>query len=238
MNIRVKQLVPIFIGLILTVSLQCFAKNQSAPEPEDVVANAKAGVTEQMAMVSDLYTKALNEIDAGNTRAAKQLLDEILEKDPGYQYARLQQGRLLIQTGSPEQAMAVLSPLLADSDADGKAWFWMGTASLMSGHLIKASDYLDTALSYNSQVAAVWLQRAVVAQERKNFEGALQLLQTAIELSPDDPLIWLNFAYVNDQKGEKNTAIKAYRQFLKLSANKKGYDEQRKAVVSILLNVN
>jgi len=238
MKSRVKQLAVTFASLMVIISLQCLADNRSSPESEHVEQEAEAVAVDQIAMVSTLYKHAVDEVDTGNVSEANQLLEEILDKDPAHHNARLQRGRLLIQAGAPEQAMAILSPLLVDGEAGWEPWFWMGTASLMSGHLAKASAYLDTALSYNSQIADIWLQRAVLAQEKGNLEGALQLLQMAIELSPGSPLVWLNFAYVNNQKGDKNTAITAYRQFLKLSANKRGYNEQRKAVVSILLNVD
>jgi len=220
-------------SVILLCSAQCFA-DSSTPLPGD----GENSQFEKIAMVNSLYKKALSKINSGDNSKASQIFDEVLTQHPEHRQARLQQGRILIESGKPAQAIEILAPLLVTDDANWEPWFWMGTASLLSGDLDNASSYLDTALSYNGQITDIWLQRAIVAQEQGNYEGSLQLLRIAIELSPDNPLIWLNYAYVNDHMDNKNKAITAYRQFLKLSANQTGFSEQRNAVVSILLGKN
>ncbi|MEJ1959826.1 MAG: tetratricopeptide repeat protein [Nitrosomonadales bacterium] len=68
-----------------------------------------------------------------------------------------------------------------------EGWFWMGTAQLAQGQMDAADSALEHAGKLNPKVAQIWVQRAIVAQERGDHAMAVRLLNEARELSPKSP---------------------------------------------------
>lgn len=96
--------------------------------------------------------------------------------------------------------------------------FWLGTAYLLDGQLENAELMLDDALSMQSEVAEVWVQRAVVAQERRQPQVALQFLEVAAQVDDGYALTYLNVGIAYESLGDRQNARGAYGRFLKLSA--------------------
>ena len=96
--------------------------------------------------------------------------------------------------------------------------FWLGTAYLLDGQLDNAELMLDDALSLQSDVVEIWVQRAVVAQERQQPQVALQFLEVAAQVDGGFPLTFLNVGIAYESLGEMQNARGAYGRFLKLSA--------------------
>ncbi len=96
--------------------------------------------------------------------------------------------------------------------------FWLGTAYLLDGQLENAELMLDDALSLQSEVAEIWVQRAVVAQERQQPEIALQFLEVAAQIDERYALTYLNVGIAYESLGDRQNARGAYGKFLKLSA--------------------
>ncbi len=84
----------------------------------------------------------------------------------------------------------------------------------MLGKLDQAAKSLDEALQRESSRPALWVQRAVVEQERNSHRTALQLLAVAEQLEPGDPQVLLNTAYSTEVLNDRGKAIKFYRHFL------------------------
>ncbi len=229
MRMQVKQagyrLLPLLM-LFMSVG-QCVAGESPSP--------VIAGEAGHLVMVDMLYRDGLKEVVSGNRVEAEKLFSEVLASDPGHRQARLQQGRLLIEAGRPYQAMMVLSPLLHGARAGWEPWFWMGTASLLIDDYDKAANDFDTAISYDSGQAVIWIQRAIVEQERARYPAALKLLDVALKLSPESPMVWLNIATVYELMQNTDKADQAYRRFLQLSSGEARFSAQRKKVVSRLL---
>lgn len=103
----------------------------------------------------------------------------------------------------------------------GNRWevpFWLGTAYLLDGQLDNAALMLDDALSLQSEVAEIWVQRAVVAQEQAQPQVALQFLEVAAQVNERFPLVYLNVGIAYESLGDSRSARGAYGRFLKLSA--------------------
>lgn len=96
--------------------------------------------------------------------------------------------------------------------------FWLGTAYLLNGQLDNAALMLDDALSLQSEVVEVWVQRAVVAQEQQQPRVALQFLEVAAQVDGDFPLTFLNVGIAYESLGDVQNARGAYGRFLKLSS--------------------
>lgn len=124
--------------------------------------------------------------------------------------------------------------LARDFPGRWEAWFWLGTAELAQGHTAEAETALENAGAINPGAADIWVQRAVVAQERGNHAEAIRLLSKARELSPNSPQIYLNLGYSSDALGQADKAAESYRRFLALTAGNSTYLAQRKPVIQRL----
>ena len=104
----------------------------------------------------------------------------------------------------------------------------------MNGELDAAAEVLDAALEIKGNVAEVWIQRAVIAQERGQSAVALQLLEVAIQLHPENSVAYLNAGYAYENLGYIDAARAAYGQFLRLSTHEAGNASLRRHVLSRL----
>ncbi len=115
-----------------------------------------------------------------------------------------------------------------------ESWFWLGTAQLAQGQLDEADAALERASKLNPKVSQVWVQRAVVAQERGDHAAAVRLLIEARNLSPRSPQIYLNLGYSYDALGSTAEAEKNYQNFLALTDGDAAYLLQRNLVIERL----
>ncbi len=139
---------------------------------------------------------------------------------------------LSAQTTAVDEAIAEATSALHESDyasaisrletmEAGTRWevpFWLGTAYLLDGQLENAELMLDDALAMQSEVAEIWVQRAVVAQQRQQPQVALQLLAVAAQVDEHYALTYLNVGIAYESLGDSQNARGAYGRFLKLSA--------------------
>jgi len=156
-----------------------------------------------------LYRDALD-LQASAPQAAVQVLDDLLTLNPRHTQARLLLGRLLTMSADARRAMHVLGPLLDNNNPDWQPWFWTGTALLQTGQWHQAGQMLDQALIRERQVPAIWVQRAIVEQERGDSESALQLLNAAARLAPNDPSVMLNIAIAASKLPSMHATSEAY----------------------------
>lgn len=119
-----------------------------------------------------------------------------------------------------------------------ESWFWLGTAQLALGQMDAADTALERANKLNPKIAQVWVQRAIVAQERGDHAAAVRLLTEARELSPKSPQIYLNLGYSNDALGLLAEAEKNYLRFLSLTEGDSAYLLQRKPIIERLERTN
>ena len=129
------------------------------------------------------------------------------------------------------QAINILKPLFAKPPERWEPWFWLGTAQLGAGQLEKARASLVDGLARDATVPQLWVQRALVSQQRGRFGEALDALRQAELLAPELPEVQLNLAYTLEVTGDRLMAGKHYRMFLTLTEGKKAYHATRKKVL-------
>lgn len=117
-----------------------------------------------------------------------------------------------------------------------ETWFWLGTAQIAQGQMDAAETTLEHAGKLNPKVSQIWVQRAIVAQERGDHAKAVKLLNEARELSPKSPQIYLNLGYSNDALGLTAEADKNYLRFLSLTEGDSAYALQRKPIIQRMEN--
>jgi tetratricopeptide (TPR) repeat protein len=141
---------------------------------------------------------------------------------------RLRQAQELIQTGHYEEAVALLSPLFHEPPVKWQPWFWMGTALLGQEDLEQADQFFLSGLARNDKISQLWIQRALVAQQRGNYQLAIYELRQAESLKADLPHIHLNMGYAYEQLGNARLAKQYYVKFLKLSEGNPAFFSTRK----------
>ncbi len=174
----------------------------------------------------------------GNRKQAIALLREVLKRTPDHARARLMSGQLLVRDGQYDAAWQVMKPLLKEDALDWKPWFWSGTAELMAGRLDAAAKHLDEALARDGRIVAVWVQRALVAQQKGHYAVAYQLLKVAEAQAPKSVQVMLNIGYTLDALGERDAAVAYYRRFLVKTAGDARRWRARKAVLERLAQLS
>ena len=66
----------------------------------------------------------------------------------------------------------MIQPFVSSNANEWRAWFWLGTAQLLQQDLENASDSFDRALAINGDEVSIWIQRALVEQEKKQWRSA------------------------------------------------------------------
>ncbi len=136
---------------------------------------------------------------------------------------QISRAKNLIMTGSYTEAIDMLKTIIGRSEGTWDTYLLIGTAYLGSGELDNAEAYLDMGLAINANIPQLWLQRAIVEQQRGNHEIALQILHETESIAPDMPEVQLNIGYSYDIIGNKNLSAKAYLSFLRLTEGNRAY---------------
>ncbi|MCA9470687.1 MAG: hypothetical protein MRJ96_03645 [Nitrospirales bacterium] len=150
---------------------------------------------------------------------------------------RLVKARLLIGQNAHAEAITVLQPLFTPPPASWEPWFWMGTAQLGVGNLDKAEESFMEGLVRDDSVGYLWVQRAVVAQQRGNFGKAMDALRQAELLAPKLPEVHLNLAYNLEYQGNARLAHQHYQEYLSLTEGKPMYHTVRRKVLERVLRL-
>jgi len=203
--------------------------------PEKARHDGKFNLVAQRANETDvLFQKAsLSESKKLNESALKSV-QQVLLVEPEHPRALLARGRLLVKTQRYAVAKASFQEIVSLKTDDWRPWFWLGTAHLMLGELEGAEVAFDEALARDADIAESWLHRALVEQQRENWQVALQLLSIANEIAPGHPLLMLNEAMCREALGFRDEAVSAYRKFLSQSHRSEASKLLRFEVISHL----
>ena len=110
----------------------------------------------------------------------------------------------------------------------------MGTALLGKGDMEQADQFFLSGLARNDKIPQLWIQRALVAQQRGDYQLAIHELRQAESLDANIPHIHLNMGYAYEQLGNDRLANQYYGKFLKLSENKPAFFSTRKKLYARL----
>ena len=150
---------------------------------------------------------------------------------------RLVKAQLLIEQQSHAEALEVLNPLFATLPDTWEPWFWMGTAQLGVGNLDKAENAFMEGLVRDDTVPYLWVQRAVIEQQRGQYRQAMDALRQAELLAPDLPEVQLNLAYNLEHQGNQKLARRHYQQYLSLTEGTSAYHAVRRKVLERVLRM-
>lgn len=142
--------------------------------------------------------------------------------------ARFRQAQQFIQVGKYKEAAVLLSPLFKDPPVNWEPWFWMGTALLGQDQLEQADQFFLSGLARNDKIPQLWIQRALVAHQRGDYQLAIHELRRAESLDSDLPHTHLNMGYAYEKLGNDRLANEYYARFLKLSEGNPDFFSIRK----------
>ena len=141
---------------------------------------------------------------------------------------RLVHAQQLIQSGKYEEAVSFLTPLFTDPPVNWEPWFWMGTALLGQDDLEQADQFFLSGLARNDNIPQLWIQRALVAHQRGDYQLAIHELRRAESLDAALPHTHLNMGYAYEKLGNDRLANDYYAKFLKLSEGNPAFFSIRK----------
>ena len=133
--------------------------------------------------------------------------------------------------------MTLLEPMFLQPPQQWEPWFWRGTAQLGLGKLQMAEEAFLEGLARDSTIPHLWIQRALVSQQRGHYAEAVESLRQAELLSPDLPEVQLNLGYSLELQGELPLAIGHYQTFLKLTEGSRTFLSARKKVFHRILQL-
>ncbi len=150
---------------------------------------------------------------------------------------QLKRARHLINIGSYADAIDILKPNIDRQEEIWDTYLLMGAAYLGLGELDNAEIYSEMGLAINGKVPQLWLQCAIVEQQRGKHEAALRILNEAGKLAPDIPEVQLNIGYSYDAINNQKLSVKAYNSFLNLTEGNPAYMMVRYKVLERLRNI-
>ncbi|MDT7042355.1 tetratricopeptide repeat protein [Candidatus Nitronereus thalassa] len=151
--------------------------------------------------------------------------------------AKLIQAKYLIQKRRYGHAMTLLKPLFVTPPETWEPWFWLGTAYLGLEQFEEAEEAFLEGLSRNAAIPHLWVQRALVSQQRGLYGEAVEALRQAEMIAPDLPEVQLNLAYSLEAQGQVGVAVQHYQNFLNMTEGQPPYQAARKKVLERIIRL-
>ena len=166
----------------------------------------------------------------GESERAAAMLRQVLGKEPSHFEALVYAGVLESDAGQPERALELLKTAVSVKPDAFLPYFAVGALLALSGQLSKAEAYLKQALGVEENAQAYSLLGAI-AYERGRLAEAIDALQKAVRLDPEDEeaLYQLGLCYLD--RGWTQKAAEKFRAALELNPNRIEYQEATKLLL-------
>jgi Flp pilus assembly protein TadD len=137
----------------------------------------------------------------------------------GAEQTRLQLVEALLESGSPDAALAMVGRLRADGLGGADLDVLQARALVEVGLLDDAEAILDGTVRRNRRHADAWNALGVLRMERRDAEGAATAFRAATRAAPDDPQAWNNLGFTLHSLRRSDEAVDALREALRLNAS-------------------
>ncbi len=117
----------------------------------------------------------------------------------------------LIQKLQFPQAIQLLERVLAGGKITPDLLMLLTSAYAYNGQLAKAQATADQAVQMFPQNAAAYMTLANGYRMQASYGEAAMALQTAAQLSPDQPIIWAELGFIQQLAGERDAAIESFK---------------------------
>jgi tetratricopeptide (TPR) repeat protein len=142
--------------------------------------------------------------------------NEAINLDPNNHMSWGAKGNSLHSLGRFEDALKCLEKAIEINSNDSHTLLCAGLCLQSLRNSRMALSYFDKAISINRFELGAWSGKALCLYYLKQYDEAYRCLLTALEIAPDFPQLWFIKAGVEMDTGEKQEAIKSYRQFILL----------------------
>ena len=168
---------------------------------------------------SELLASARRAEEVGQMEEAQRLLSKLLAQHPADEEGRLMMRACWCRRGPMPMRRRCCNRCCRPVRGAGRqASGWVRPNSFGKRRWRRT---ISTRRWRSSNAPQIWVQLAIVAQQRGNHTQALQLLGEAKRLNAQMPEVHLNIAFSQDSLGEhQHAAVYAYRMFLKLTEGK------------------
>ncbi|MUU78718.1 tetratricopeptide repeat protein [Winogradskyella endarachnes] len=167
-------------------------------------------------------------LETGKYAEAETFFSTILKDYPENKTARLCYGRAIGLNGKAKEAYNLFTELLADYPNDFEVKLNYGESLLWNNNFTDAKVYYNSLVAEDPNSFAAQLGFANTLSNLKEYENALNVVNTALEVSPGNPnaltskkYIYLGYAYQNQQVQNYEKAEELLKKNLVLFENDK-----------------
>jgi len=205
------------------------------PNQVDITASSKAKPTLVIKKADDqrlanMYSEAVNENNKGNIERAKTLYREILAEKPDHIGALNNLGVLLMKEGKTKDALLCFKKVLEKESHNSKAYNNIALILMMEGNKRLAEEYFRKAIELDKDGCEAYVNLSALLRSEARQVDALKLLEPVVKREGIDPSVYLSYAIINDEMGNKEDAIRYYRYYLRTA----GKTEFRNKIVERL----
>jgi tetratricopeptide (TPR) repeat protein len=137
---------------------------------------------------------------------AAPIFREALTIDPQDNVALRLLSEIRLRAGDPKEALELAKRATQSSEAPTSSWMGLAIAERANGNKEGARTILDRIIAEDANNLAALLERADLLTDLKQFEPAINDLQSASKLRPTDKIVLARLAYVYQQAGRNEEA--------------------------------
>lgn len=130
--------------------------------------------------------------------------------------ARLEQARMELAAGRPQDAQVILNRLLEEGADPAELSAYLGEAALAQGDLIEAGNWLGPSGFAEPSRAHGFRMQGRLAMARDDLVAAGQAYDRALALEPGNPGLWVDIGRLRYRGGEQLQAIEAAERAVEL----------------------
>jgi Tfp pilus assembly protein PilF/SAM-dependent methyltransferase len=158
-----------------------------------------------------LLARASADLQGGRPEAAERIYRDVLARAPDHPVATHFLGVCLVQTGRPEEGLALLARSMPALQGQARYRHNYALMLAQAGELAAAERELEAAIALEPLNAVSHSYLGMVRQQLGRLDDAAAAYRAALERAPDDPFIANNYGYCLLEKGEVESALEWFR---------------------------
>lgn len=159
---------------------------------------------------ASLMDKANNQYEQGDYAKAVELLQKVLEIDPGRTKAYTNLGNAYEKLGQLQKAEEAHKKHIAGRPNDHLPWINLGVVYWQLNNPEQELYCYKKAIEINPKFWAGWMKVGLYHDRKEEHQLALLAYQQAVELNPKERLLWTYLSEVYNKLGQNELSIEAF----------------------------